>query len=104
MIDLTTVLPARTLDPDSDMARLFAHKGVTPDLTRHRVLATRRLAREIARELPAGPVTLDCAHVEVMSGPFMHELRQLRDDLTFKGMNEDVADVWTMVDERLRDA
>lgn len=60
------------------------------------VFATRTLAREIAPRLPDGPVVLDCAGVEVLSVPFVHELLKLRPDVTPDGLNEDTAEAWAI--------
>lgn len=104
LIDLSTVLPPASASPDSDIGRLFLSRGWPLTADRCRVLGTREMARRVLEKLPAGPLVLDCSRVDVMSTPFIHELRLARTDVTFEGMNEDVAAAWELVDERLRDA
>lgn len=67
-----------------------------------RVLATRRLARELVARLPLGEVTLDFDRIAVMSSPFAHEILTLRPTIEVTGMNEDVAACWDLTIEHMQ--
>jgi hypothetical protein len=100
VVDLATILPATTIDPESDVGRLYAARSVPLVLMRHRVFATRRLALDVLDFLPEGGVVLCCSGVEAVSAPFVDELFRRRRDLRFANMNEDVAETVSMVRER----
>jgi hypothetical protein len=103
-VDLATVLPPNEpANVPENLRQLAKDRGYEIDWSRHRIFATRRMARNVAELLPAGPVTLDCSGVEAMTSPFIHELRSLH-DVTAVAMNEDVQASWDLVEERLRDA
>lgn len=100
-IDLSTLLPPISVDPDSDIGRLLLSRNLPTTSERHLVFGTRSMAKDVLALLPSGPVVLDCQHVSVVTPPFFHELCLAREDLLFEGMNEDVEESLRTAEERL---
>lgn len=100
---IATALPPMKIDPQTDVGRLMVSRGYDPNVpVPHRVFATRGLAHRITGTYGADPPTvLDFAGVEVASTPFIHELRIEWPGVAAENMNEDIAEAWTMVTERL---
>lgn len=105
VVDLARAFPPLVIKPDSDVARLFKDRGWPMDERTRRVLGTRRQARDLIDSrpdiTPTIPVWLDARDVEVVSGPFFHELRQVWPLAELKRANEDVQGAWDIVTERL---
>lgn len=75
--------------------------GVDPTVTRPRsVFGTRRLAREVVATQAESPTVVDFSGVEVVTTPFVDELRRAWPAATATGMNEEVAAVWVLLEER----
>lgn len=100
LADLLPPLPP--MDPDSDMGKLYASRGIPlPAAGRSpRVVATRSLARRVLADHPEQPDVLDFEGIEVASTPFIHELRKTWRTVEAQNMNEDVQACWNLVSER----
>lgn len=68
--------------------------------TRPRVYATRSLAHEVIATQSQAPAILDFEGVDCASPSFVDELVKAWPKASATGMNEDVADVWDLVQER----
>jgi hypothetical protein len=104
-VELATLLPPHPSNTPTAryFRRLREERGIPPvDPAIHRVFATRSMAREVVALLPAAPVVLDCARVEVTGPTFVDELLTLRPDITAENLNEDAAISWELAAERHR--
>jgi hypothetical protein len=112
-VDLSQGEPRRWEDASWDLRRMIEERHpedavkIKADFEggKHRVLATRRAAQKLIELHPDAvrygtAIHLLADDVEVLSGPFCHELLSAWPHAQLIGGNEDVVETWNMVQER----